>query len=37
MANKVAAVSVPVDVHRDCSETYAGRNNRKSENEGGSD
>lgn len=29
MTNMVAAVAIPVEVHRQCSETYGGRNNSK--------
>lgn len=29
MTDKVAAVAIPIEVHRQCSETYGGRNNSK--------
>ncbi|MCB3369216.1 S-type Pyocin, partial [Klebsiella pneumoniae] len=35
LLGKVAVVSIPIDVHRDCSETFRGRNNSRIETENG--
>ncbi|EPF4918580.1 TPA: S-type pyocin domain-containing protein [Klebsiella pneumoniae] len=35
LLGKVAVVSIPIDVHRDCSETFGGRNNSRIETENG--
>ncbi|ROP61785.1 S-type pyocin [Enterobacter sp. BIGb0383] len=35
MINKVAAVAIPKEIHRKCSETYGGRNNSNVETENG--
>ena len=35
MTDRVAAVAIPAEVHRQCSETYGGRNNSKFKTEDG--